>query len=133
MTDAPRVLLVDDQPESRMLLRVFLRRVPVAVDEACDGAEAVQRLAAARYDLVLMDVHMPGTDGLTATRAIREQERASGRERTTILALTADDGEDDRDRSLQAGCDDHVSKPISRKRLHAVLTKWIDLAPRLER
>ena len=80
------------------------------------------------YDVVLMDMHMPVMDGLDATRAIRELEAERGATRAMVLALTADDSEKDRARSLEAGCDDHIIKPVSKK---ALLTVLGDCATRL--
>ena len=73
-----------------------------------------------RYDIVLMDMHMPRMNGIDATKAIREFERRSGRtgsQVSTIVAITADDTDNDHQRSLQAGCDIHLVKPISRATL----------------
>ena len=104
MSDMPRVLLVDDQDDARALMRQFLKREHVIVEEAVDGSDALERVRAGHFDLVLMDVHMPGMDGLSATRSIRTHESESGRSRTVILALTADDSEADRQASIAAGC-----------------------------
>ena len=122
-TSRLKVLIVDDSVDSRLLMRAFLQRAVATLDEAPDGAAALARVRSAHYDLVLMDMHMPVMDGIAATRAIRELEsqRADGR-RVRILALTADDGAEDRQRSLDAGCDDHLVKPVSRKTLLAALT-----------
>ena len=125
MTGSPRILIVDDSVENRLLLRVFLKQETVSVDEAVDGMQAVEQVLAARYDLVLMDVHMPVLDGLEATRRIRDAEARSGRARTPILALTADDTAEDRERSARAGCDAHLVKPITRESLREVLARWI--------
>ncbi len=78
------------------------------------------------FDLVLMDAHMPELDGFAATAAIREQERAAGRGRhTPIVALTADAQPQDVEKSLAAGMDDHLTKPVTRERLAAVLERWL--------
>ena len=119
------MLIVDDSTENRLLLKVFLKKHSVIVDEAVDGAEAIEQTAQTHYDLVLMDVHMPVMDGLTATRSIREREQQHEQVRTPILALTADDTDADRQRSLAAGCDDHLVKPISRDTLRLVLERWL--------
>lgn len=121
-TSRLKVLIVDDSVDGRLLMRAFLQRAVETLDEAPDGAAALAMVRSAKYDLVLMDMHMPVMDGLAATRAIRELEaqRADGH-RVRILALTADDGAEDRQRSLDAGCDDHLVKPVSRKALLAAL------------
>jgi len=119
---APRVLLVDDSEDNRLLIRAFLAHEVAALDEAVDGLDGLERFRESRYDVVLMDMHMPRMDGIAATRAMREAERGRGNgERAVILALTADDSVNDRTRSLDAGCDDHLVKPVSKKTLLAAL------------
>ena len=129
MIHTAKLLIVDDSPENRLLLKVFLKQYPVQVDEAADGAQAVARLRTEHYDLVLMDVHMPVMDGLSATRAIRRQEHERGLRATTILALTADDSEQDKQDTLQAGCNAHLVKPISRDALWRELQRWLGETP----
>ena len=121
---SPRVLIVDDAEDNRLLIRTFLKAEAAVLDMAGDGVEALERFRRDAYDLVLMDMHMPRMDGIQATRAIRELEDAEQRARTVILALTADDTVHDRERSLAAGCDDHLVKPISKKALIAALRAW---------
>jgi CheY-like chemotaxis protein len=99
----------------------LLRRWGHEVTVAGDGALAVQAHASGHFDLVLMDVHMPGISGLEATRIIRKFEDISNRPRTPIIALTASAMEGDRIRCLEAGMDDYVSKPLqARELLHAL-------------
>jgi CheY-like chemotaxis protein len=74
-----------------------------------------------RFDLVLMDVHMPGSDGITATRHIRKLEAERGTRRTPIIALTANALDEDRDACLAAGMDGFLTKPLDRERLAAAL------------
>ncbi len=89
------------------------------VETAASGAEAVAALKRARYDMVFMDMRMPGMDGPTATRAIR----ASG-DQTPILALTANAFAEDRKLCLEAGMDDHLVKPLEPEQLRAALARW---------
>lgn len=114
-----RVLLAEDNPVGALLAKTLLRREGCVVETAASGEEAVQALARARYDLVLMDMRMPGMDGLQATRAIR----ARG-DRTPIVALTANAFVEDRKACLEAGMNDHMTKPIETEVLRAALIRW---------
>ena len=110
-----RILLADDSPDNRMLVRTFLSNTGCQLDEAEDGREAFARFTSGNYDLVLMDVRMPVIDGIEATRAIRrwENENREG-QRTPIVALTASALPLAVRTCLAAGCDTHLSKPIKR-------------------
>jgi CheY-like chemotaxis protein len=125
MAERARILIVDDSVENRLLLKVFLKSQPLRVYEAVDGMEAVEQVLAGPFALVLMDINMPVLDGLEATRRIRSRERELGRAHTPILALTADDTDADRARSAEAGCDEHLVKPLSRDTLRQVLERWL--------
>lgn len=115
-----RVLLAEDNPINALLARTLLQREGAQVDRAASGDEAVAALRAAAYDLVLMDVRMPGMSGVEAARAVR----AAG-VTTPIVALTADAFEDDRHACLAAGMDDFLVKPLTEAALRAVLTRWV--------
>ncbi len=112
-----RVLLVDDALENRELMRLLLLKLPLTLDEAVNGQEALNLFEQNRYDLIFMDIQMPVMDGYTATRMIRRQEERSGRTRTIIIALTAHAYEADIRACLEAGCDDHIAKPFKKKTL----------------
>lgn len=114
-----RVLLAEDNPVGALLARTLLRREGCVVETAATGEEAVAALKRARYDLVFMDMRMPGMDGPAATRAIR----AAG-DRTPIVALTANAFAEDRQTCLEAGMDDHLVKPLEIEALRAALTRW---------
>ncbi len=107
-----RVLVVDDVPDNRALLRDLLAGVGFDVRVAGGGEEALALWRSWRPQLVWMDKRMPGMDGLEATRRIREEERAAGRQRIPILALSASALEHERTAILAAGCDDFVPKPF---------------------
>ena len=119
-----RILLAEDSPDNALLIRSFLRHGPHQLIVVEDGAEAVEAFHGEPFDLVLMDMQMPVMDGYEATRAIRERERQRGDGRTPILALTAHALEGDAERSLAAGCDDHLTKPIRKATLMETLGRY---------
>ncbi|HVN91003.1 MAG TPA: response regulator [Candidatus Binataceae bacterium] len=112
-----KILVADDSPDNLALIRAFVAKAPVELDEAANGQIAVDKYVAGRYDLVLMDVQMPVMDGLTAIRTIRSFEAERGMERIPIAALTASVFGDDIKKCVEAGADLHVAKPIKKKRL----------------
>ena len=114
-----RVLLAEDNPVGALLARTLLRREGCIVETAATGQEAVDALGRARYDLVLMDMRMPGMDGPAAARAIR----ARGDD-TPIVALTANAFAEDRRACLEAGMDDHLVKPLEPDMLRQALSRW---------
>jgi signal transduction histidine kinase/ActR/RegA family two-component response regulator len=114
---APSILIVDDSSDNRLLMRAFFRGVPCALDEAENGRQAVDMVAARRYDLILMDIRMPVMDGYAAIRQIRKRERQLGVLPVPIIALTASDLQEEVRECLASGCSFHVSKPISKAAL----------------
>jgi len=129
--DAPtaplRLLLAEDNPVNQRVAVLMLERLGQRVDVVADGAEAVRAVERTPYDLVLMDVQMPELDGLEATRRIRARLPADRQPR--IVAMTADASTEDRQRSLAAGMDDHLSKPVRSEDLGAVLQRAAELLP----
>ena len=120
-----RVLLVEDNPVGALLAATLLRREGCAVETAASGHEAVEAMKRARYDLVFMDMRMPGMDGPSAVRTIR----ARG-DRTPIVALTANAFAEDRKACLEAGMDDHLVKPLELDSLRAALARWTNRTDR---
>lgn len=116
-----KMLVVDDNAINRTVLQAMLGHLGVASDVARDGHEAVALWEAGSWDAILMDIHMPGMDGLEAGRVIRSREAAEGRARTPILAVTASVLAHETDRYLAAGMDGFVAKPIAARRLVAAL------------
>ncbi|HEY8179680.1 MAG TPA: response regulator transcription factor [Candidatus Limnocylindria bacterium] len=110
---APAVLVVDDDPNIRNVLRLYLERERYRVSEAADGPEAVRRAADEHFDLIVLDVMLPGYDGMEVCRRIRE---SSG---VPILLLTARSGDSDKVVGLDMGADDYVVKPFSPRELMA--------------
>jgi PAS domain S-box-containing protein len=120
--DRLTVLLAEDNPVNQKLAQVLLGRMGYEVSVAVNGQLALERFMTGTFDAVLMDIQMPVMDGLEATRRIREWEQAQGRPRTPIIAMTANAMPRDRDTCLQAGMDEHITKPISRQELQTVLS-----------
>jgi CheY-like chemotaxis protein len=107
-----KILLAEDSLESQNVMRLYLSKTPYQLDCVDSGAGVVETFKSGRYDLVLMDLHMPDIDGCEATRCIRAWEREQDLPRTPIVALTADGFAESKDKSLAAGCDDFLTKPI---------------------
>jgi len=120
-----RILLADDSLDNRFLVHAYFKKTPHIIDEAEDGAAAVDKFRTGIYDLVLMDIEMPIMDGYSATRAIRAIENETGRRRVPIIALTASVLADALKKSLDAGCDAHVAKPVRKAALLAAVHKAI--------
>lgn len=120
-----QILLAEDAPDNQFLIQSYFKKLPYQVDLAENGRIAIDKFKAYQPDLVLMDVQMPEVDGLTATRAIRQWEAERGLAPTPIIALTASVLEDDVKRSLAAGCDAHVSKPVKKPALLAAIRNAI--------
>ncbi len=122
-TTERRVLLVDDNAVNRMVAGRMLAKLGAACGEADGGFEAIQRYQENSWDLVLMDIQMPGMDGYEATREIRRLEEGTGRH-VPIVALTAHALPEDRDRCLAAGMDEYLTKPVRSNDLERVITQF---------
>ena len=116
------ILVAEDNLINRKVLVHMLKRNNFQVDVAGDGEEAIRAAREKKYDLILMDCQMPGVDGFEASRLIRAQRGLNSQ--TPIIAVTANAFADDRSRCLEAGMNDHISKPISREQLEASITRW---------
>ncbi|HKW83408.1 MAG TPA: ATP-binding protein [Burkholderiaceae bacterium] len=117
------VLVAEDDVVNQMVVVQMLELMDCRVDVANDGAAALARASAIDYDLIFMDCHMPVMDGFESTRRIRAFE-GIGRNRTPIVALTADTLASDRERCRAAGMDDFVTKPVSSTMLAATIERW---------
>jgi CheY-like chemotaxis protein/HPt (histidine-containing phosphotransfer) domain-containing protein len=115
--------VADDHANNLEVAVRILETLGCRADVAHDGRAAVEAVARNRYDVVLMDLNMPGMDGLAATAEIRRREGRGGRH-TPIVALTAHAMEEDRTRCLAAGMDDYLAKPIRPAGLREVLRRW---------
>ncbi|HEY9867830.1 MAG TPA: ATP-binding protein [Candidatus Obscuribacterales bacterium] len=118
------ILIVEDSPVIQMLAIKQLVNLGLQSHAVSNGRAAVEAVSAMAFDLILMDCHMPEMDGFAATRAIRELEAASGRH-TPIIAMTAGAMVGDRERCLNAGMDDYLSKPFTIEQLKEKLNLWI--------
>ena len=118
------VLIVEDNPENVILLRAYLDSLPLALDYATNGVEALKKRQQSNYDMVLMDIQMPVMDGLTATRVIRTWEKEHAAPRVPIVALTAHALNGSAADSIAAGCDGHLTKPIERADLVEAIAKF---------
>ena len=114
---AVKILLVDDNPDNRLLVKAYLKKLPYVIVEAENGREAVEKFKASDFNMVLMDVQMPIMDGHEATRTIRSWEMEAGRTRTPIISLTAHAIKEEIDKCMEAGCDTHLSKPVKKSDL----------------
>ncbi|WP_130470195.1 hybrid sensor histidine kinase/response regulator [Candidatus Magnetaquicoccus inordinatus] len=117
-----RILLVEDNGINREVARGILEQIGIQVEEAHNGQEAVWMVGKTRYDAVLMDIQMPIMDGITATRLIRQDRRC---QTLPIIAMTAHALDGDREKSLEAGMNVHITKPIDNDILYAALLQWI--------
>ena len=117
------VLLAEDNIINQKVAQAMLTREGCTVDVAENGLRAVEMAAAKTYDLILLDCQMPEMDGYEAAGAIRKLDEPY--RRTPIIAATASAFKEDKERCLSAGMDDHISKPITKASLTAVLERWL--------
>lgn len=113
-----KVLVVEDVIDNQMLTKLYLARKGMKVQFANNGAEGVDKALAEEFDLILMDMQMPVMDGYTATRQLREKGYVR-----PIIALTAHAMKEDRDRCLDAGCDEYLTKPLDSNALYGAIAR----------
>jgi len=116
------VLLAEDNPTNRLLSQMVLERMGYAVDAVESGADVLTAISRKAYDIVFMDVHMPGMSGLDVTREIRQQLRSP--DKPWIVAVTADALLSDRDRCLDAGMNDYIEKPARLNAMQDAILAW---------
>jgi len=124
-----RILLVDDDPDIRMLVKAIVEKLGYAVVTANDGAAAIKIADEVEFDAILMDCQMPEVDGFEATGTIRLAEAETYSRHVPIIALTGNVSPKDRQRCLAAGMDDHLAKPIKPPALRDMLGKWVGVLP----
>lgn len=115
-----KILIVEDTPDSQLLLKLYLAKSGVSVSLANNGLEGVEKAMNEKFDLILMDMQMPVMDGYTACKTLKEKGFA-----TPIIALTAYSMAGDREKTIQAGCVDYLSKPVDRTRLLSMVSQHI--------
>ncbi|MBX3482070.1 ATP-binding protein [Phenylobacterium sp.] len=123
-----RILAAEDNPTNQQVLAAVLGSLGIEVHIVPDGKEAVEAWRTGTYDLVLMDIQMPVMDGITAASSIREAERATGRRRTPIVALTANALTHQVEEYLAVGMDAHVAKPIEIAKLYDAISAVLNAA-----
>lgn len=124
-----RVLVVDDNPVNRQVATMLCERLGVAALSADDGVTALETLRQTRIDLVLMDIHMPGMDGITATSQIRKLTESATLATVPVVALSADQLPQTRRRSFSAGVDAYYTKPLTLSHLQEILDRYDVLQP----
>jgi signal transduction histidine kinase/DNA-binding response OmpR family regulator len=117
-----RVLVAEDNAVNQLLVRRMFEKLGIRIDLAGNGREAVQMATAFEYDIIFMDCSMPELDGYEATAMLREQNRER---RIPIVAITANAMKEDRARCLEAGMDDHLTKPVHIEDIRGALKRWI--------
>ncbi len=115
-----RVLVAEDVETNQMLAKTVLEKMNLDVTVAADGNEAMEKVLAHEFDLIIMDIQMPLMNGYKVTKALRKQGIT-----TPIVAMTAYAMEGDDKKCLQAGCDDYLTKPIDRRKLLKILQKYL--------
>jgi len=125
-----RVLVVEDNPTNQLVALGMLKKLGVRAQAVPDGMAALDALEEESYDLVFMDVHLPGMDGYETTRRIRDARSGVRRRDIPVVAMTANAMQGDRKRCLDAGMDDYVTKPVVPEDLELVLDRWLPVEGR---
>ena len=120
-----RLLLAEDDPINQVVSTAILEKLGYQVDVVANGQEALQALEGNDYALVLMDCMMPEMDGYAASAAIRDRTSAVRNHDIPVIALTANAMREDHEKSLAAGMNDYLAKPVEIPRLRALLEKWL--------
>ena len=125
-----RVLAVDDNPANLKLVCALLEDLQVDAVPASDGYQAIRLCKESAFDLVFMDIQMPGLNGLEATQAIRQHEKETGNaKRLPVIALTAHAMANEREALLKSGMDDYLTKPVQESQLAHMISKWTGVQP----
>lgn len=120
-----RILLAEDNIINQQVTLAVLENMGLSADAVANGQEAINALETVRYDLVLMDCQMPVVDGYDATRVIRNPQSRVHNHQIPVIAMTAHANRDERNRCLESGMDDFLSKPVNPQTLVEILEKWL--------
>lgn len=123
---ARSVLIVDDSPTIRGFAKIFLKSLDVTIYEAEEGMQALEIVRQTPPTLAIVDINMPGMDGLTFTRELRKDPRFAA---LPVVLLTGDRSEETRQKGLEAGATDFIEKPIKGGELQAMVRKYLEAAP----
>jgi len=126
-----KILVVEDEPVSRTLVQRVLEKKGDSVTAVSSGRDALVQIAKSQYDVIIMDIHMPGMDGFETTAAIRHHEQDG--KRTPIIALTAHVLEESCQKCLAAGMDGYLAKPVGAPALKEMIQKVLDSMQQAER
>lgn len=122
MTTSRKILLAEDNEINRKLAEMLFRRLEGVFDFAMDGQEALDKASESEYDMILMDIEMPGLNGVESARAIKEK---LGDRAPIIVALTAHASDDNGQEFLDQGMDDYLTKPLKSDSVTNLLAKWL--------
>lgn len=121
-TTSPKILIAEDSFVNQKILLRILKQIGCTADVVSNGLQAIEAVATKNYDIVFMDMYMPEMDGLEATRKIVNSRFPSNRPR--IIALTADSMSGDKDKCIEAGMDDYITKPVCIEEILSILNRW---------
>jgi CheY-like chemotaxis protein/HPt (histidine-containing phosphotransfer) domain-containing protein len=122
LLNGTHILLIEDNPANQIIVRHFLEIIGCRIDCADNGQQAMEKIVAGQYDLIVMDVQMPIMNGYEAAHCIRNELKFS---HLPIIAMTANATQEDRKRCLNAGMDDFIAKPIYQDQIYLLLAKWL--------
>ena len=123
-----RILVAEDNPVNQKVAQAMLKKMGLRTDVVANGQEAINALQMIPYDLVLMDCQMPEMDGFEATRVIRHEGSKALNRSIPIIATTAATMQGDREKCIQAGMNDFIAKPVQKRELSEMLTRWLAIA-----
>jgi CheY-like chemotaxis protein len=115
------LLLVEDDKTNQMFMKVILKKLKINYEIANDGLEAIEKFKNTQYDIILMDENMPNMNGIIATKEIIQIEKEKNLKHTPIIALTANALKGDREKFLEAGMDEYLTKPLDKNILIKML------------